>query len=203
MNLRHLRRVLLFVVVVATTLVVPGRASADVGPISFAGEGVADAITGTFTLDQFTVKTPIDYGFVVPPQPHLVAVGTVTAQVTSFFTGETVFTVTDAPFDWVELSVAATCGGSVTITFDEITGGDYLLLHGEPAWDPSVPMPLFPEGTPSRFWYVDAQAPLVLTANGGLVCALARAVAHNDLSVEATTLNVLLRQEAAKRMAAA
>jgi hypothetical protein len=188
-------RALLAPLVIAGALAVSGRASADVGPISFAGEGVADAITGTFTLDQSTVKTPIDYGFVVPPQPHLVAVGTVTARVTSLYTGETVFTVTDAPFDWVELSVAATCRGSVTITFDEITGGDYLLLHGEPVWDPSVPMPLFPEGFPSRFWYVDAQAPLVLTGNRGLACAIAQAVNRDDLSAEATSLNALLRQQ--------
>jgi hypothetical protein len=187
---------LLFVIAVASAMVLSASARADVGTGSFSGEAIVQTITGTFTLDHFAVKTPLDYPgvFVSPPQQHLVAVGTVTGQVT-VPPGDIWLTFDDAPFVWVNLSVAANCGGSVTVTFNPIGGSDYVgfgPIYGQPLWDQSVPIPVW---NPDIHWGVNAEAPLVLRANGGLACAVAQAVGRDALSVEATTLNALLRQQ--------
>jgi hypothetical protein len=186
-------------IALVSALVLSAPALANVGTVSFAGSALGgQEITGTFTLDHFDVKTPLNYPgvFVSPPQPHLVAVGTVTGQ-SSFFSSGVLTTVPfdDAPFVWVNLTVTASCGDSATVTFDQITGADYVgfgPISGLPLWDPSVPIPVW---NPDVHWGVTATNPLVLTGNGGLACAIAQAVSHDHLSAEAKTLNALLRRQ--------
>jgi hypothetical protein len=199
MKPRRLTGLLSLLVALVSALALSAPALADVGTVSFAGSAFGgQEITGTFTLDHFDVKIPLDYPgvFVSPPQPHLVAVGTVTGQ-SSFFSGGpvTIVPFNDAPFVWVNLAVGATCGDSATVTFDPITGADYLgfgPIRGLPLWDPSVPIPVW---NSDIHWGVTATNPLVLTGNGGLACAIAQAVSHDNLTVEAKTLNALVRQQ--------
>jgi hypothetical protein len=190
----RLTRPLLFLIAIASAMVLSASARAEVGTVSFSGDALGgQIITGTFTLDHFTVKTPLDYPgvFVSPPQPHLVAVGAVTGQVTDPF-GNLLLTFDDAPHVWVNLSVAATCRrDTATVTFDQISGSDYVgfgPIYGQPLWDPSVPIPVW---NPDIHWGVTAANALVLTGNRGVVCAIAQAVSRDDLSLEATLLNML------------
>src|ERR1051325_11296278 len=104
MKPRRLTGLLSLLVALVSALALSTSALADVGTVSFAGSAFGgQEITGTFTLDHFDVKIPLDYPgvFVSPPQPHLVAVGTVTGH-SSFFSGGpvTIVPFNDAPFVW-------------------------------------------------------------------------------------------------------
>jgi hypothetical protein len=188
-------RALLAALVVVGALAVSGPALADVGTVSFTGENFTQEISGTFTLDHFAVETILLQDLFVEPQPpKLAAVGTVTGQVTDPF-GDILLTFDDAPFVWLNTSVAAACGDGVTVTLDQILGSDYTTLHGEWLYGSSVPIPVW---NGSVHWGVnptDATKTLELTGNGGLACAIGQAINRNDLEVEARLLNALLRQQ--------
>ena len=176
----------------------PAPVHSDAATVSFSGAAMGgQLITGTFSLDRFEVKTPLNYSAFggYRPQPQLVAVGTVTGNTSSYTPGSgvTVVPFEHAPFVWVNLTVAARCGDAATVTFEPITGLDYLgigPIYGQPLWDPTVPAPVWNSDV---HWGVDAANPVVLTGNPGLPCAIAQAVSHDNLRVEATTLNALLR----------
>jgi hypothetical protein len=196
MKPRHLVGGLVFVIALASALALAASVRADVGTVSFAGSGIGgQEITGTFTLDHFTVKTPLaNPALVNPPVPQLVAVGTVTGESTFFSVGGLITVpFEDAPFVWVKLAAAASCGDSATVTFGDILGSDYVDLHSQPLWDPGVPPPVW---NASVHWGVTVTStPLVLSGNGGLACTIAQAVSRGDVLVEARTLNSLLRQQ--------
>jgi hypothetical protein len=198
-KLHSLKGVLSLLVAFSGALLLSAPAVGDVGTVSFSGAALGgQEITGAFTVDHFAVTTPLDYpAYLRPPQPHLVAVGTATGRSSFFSTPPPVVTVVpfDAGFAWVNLTVAAVCGDSATVTFGRITGLDYRgigPIYGLPLWDTTVPLPIWNSDV---HWGVTATDPLVLAGNPGLPCAIARAVAHGNLAVEATTLNALLRQQ--------
>ncbi|HEY6785065.1 MAG TPA: hypothetical protein VI159_08935, partial [Gemmatimonadales bacterium] len=139
--------------------------------ISFAGEGRIYTFSGTFTLDHFAVKTPINTYFDGTLQPHLMAVGTVSGTVISPFGSAATFT--DQPFMWVEVTVSATCGGNITLTLNPLNGTDYAGgIGGAPPlfWDSSVPLPPWDSGV---HWGMTSPATSV-TLTSNLACAVAR-----------------------------
>lgn len=193
----RISRVFLLVVLVMSVLTISARALADIPAVSFTGNDSAGrTFTGTFVLDHFTVKTPLNLPQLVnPPTPQLVAVGSVSGVLTSFSPpgGLTSMPFAQAPFVWVKLTIAADCGQSVLVTFGDIGGSDYVSLHGQDLWDPSVPLPVW---NPDVHWGSTVTNPLVeIARNGGLACAINRAIGRNDLSIEARLLNILLARQ--------
>jgi hypothetical protein len=181
-----------FLVALLVALALGGPAATATQPVTFEGTDFNSVLAGTFSLDHFEVKAPVLFpGFPVPEA--LVAVGTVTATKSFGPPPITTLTYSDAPFDWVFVTVSATCGGATTVTFDPIGGSDYVAFipRGEPLWDPSVPIPPW---SGDVHWGVTASDSLTLDGNGGLSCAVARAVQHGQLRPLAATLNALLRQ---------
>jgi hypothetical protein len=173
-------------------LAVRSTAAASPSSVSFTGGGIGYDVSGTFTLDHFEVKTPVSFPNLPTyvPSPRLVAVGTVTATRVGGPGGIFRESYTNAPFVWVNLSVNATCGGSVDVSFDPVGGSDYVgfgPIGGLPLWDPSVPLAPW-DG--SIHWGMSSAGGLTLSGPTGLSCAVARV---GSLVAQAKTLNALLR----------
>jgi hypothetical protein len=186
-------------VVASLAFALPAPARSEVSPVSFSGAAMGgQLITGSFTVDRFEVETPLDYSGLGArqPRPQLVAVGAVTGESSFLSPGGGAVThvpFDNAPFVWVNLTVVATCGDAATVTFDQVGGSDYVgfgRAYGLPLWDPTVPIPVW---NSDIHWGVEAADPLVPAGAPGLPCAIARAVSHGNLPVEATLLNALLR----------
>lgn len=170
-------------------------AAAGSGSISFAGDGIGYDVSGTFALDHFEVKSPVSFPDVPSyvPSPRLVAVGTVTATRVGGPGGTLRDSWTNAPFVWVNLSVNATCGGAVNVSFDPVGGSDYIgfgPVGGRPLWDQSVPIAPWDQ---TIHWGTTSSGSLTLGGAPGPACAVAHATGAGSLVPLAKTLNAALR----------
>lgn len=173
-----------------------GSSAAVGGPqVAFTGEGAVYTLDGTFTLDHFAVKTPRSFPDLLPdyhPGPRLVAVGT--ADATQTYPFGPASTYADTPFVWVDLGVAATCGGAVKVQFNLVDGSEYTgfgPLGGQNLWDGTVPLPAW-DGT--VHWGMLTTSPaLTLPGTRGDSCAAAQlARSPKTLTALAGALNRLL-----------
>jgi len=195
-----MKRFVLLVALAAFGAVATSGSNAAVGAppqVSFTGSMCCSfSIDGTFTLDHFEVKTPLNLPFLIsPPAPRLVAVGTVTASRVDDLPDSVPTTWTNAPLDWVNVSVSARCGGSVTVNLNGINGGDYFayIVSSDSLWDSSVPLVVWDPG--DVHWFVAASSSVTLAGTNGTSCSAARlARSPETLTALANVLNLALRK---------
>jgi hypothetical protein len=173
-----LKRLALLLALATIGAVAAAGSKAAVGApqVSFHGSMCCSfSIDGTFTLDHFEVKTPLNLPFLSsPPVPRLIAVGTATVTRTDDLPGSEPTTWTNAPLDWVNVSVAASCGGDVTVNLDELNGGDYFayIVSSDSLWDSSVPLVAWDPG--DVHWSASAANAVTLHGTHGTSCSVSR-----------------------------
>jgi hypothetical protein len=177
---------LLLVLCAAPLAATAAAPTTSVSTASFSVDGIDFTFAGTFRLDHFDVATPASFPEVISPTgPRLAAAGTVSGVLSRF--GHPDVAITDAPFTWVNVSIAGSCD-AIEVTLESLGWSDYLGLHGE-VFYPGLP--LAPWG-PNARWATGGGA-LEITGTSRLLCAAAQVSgAQAPPQAVATVLNRLL-----------